>query len=179
MNCARNIRLIEDVCASRGEPVGLGGGGEGLSPRLVLGAVLKPTTADFSKPRGLYYKDGEEIRATPPVPLIQNLDQEMPGMAWDLLPMELYRAHNWHCFDGLNHKPYASIYTTLGCPFHCSFCCIQAPFKGGEHVLAIKDSVNSYRFWSPEAVIKEIDILTSDVNSSTVKTIEHRCQTRV
>ena len=21
----------------------------------------------------------------------------MPGVAWDLLPMDEYRAHNWHC----------------------------------------------------------------------------------
>src|SRR5258708_16626640 len=169
MNCARNIRLIEDVCASRGEPVGLGGGGEGLSPRLVLGAVLKPTTADFSKPRGLYYKDGEEIRATPPVPLIQNLDQEMPGMAWDLLPMDLYRAHNWHCFDSLNRQPYAALYTTLGCPFHCSFCCIQAPFKEGERASGIKDSINSYRFWSPESVANQIDVLVNQYGVRNIK----------
>ena len=23
---------------------------------------------------------------------------DMPGVAWDLLPMDKYRAHNWHCF---------------------------------------------------------------------------------
>jgi len=40
--------------------------------------------------------------------------------------------HNWHCLGGRERQPYAALYTTLGCPYHCSFCCIQAPFKSGE-----------------------------------------------
>ena len=47
-------------------------------------------------------------------------------------------------------KPYAAIYTTLGCPYHCTFCCIQAPFKSGEKELGLKETANSYRYWSPE-----------------------------
>ena len=62
----------------------------------------------------------------------------MPGIAWDLLPMTRYRAHNWHCFGDLEREPYAAIYTTLGCPYHCSFCCIQAPFKAGEQALGLQ-----------------------------------------
>ena len=51
-----------------------------------------------------------------------DLDHEMPGVAWDLLPMPSYRAHNWHCFGHLQRQPYAALYTTLGCPYRCSFC---------------------------------------------------------
>ena len=68
----------------------------------------------------------------PAAPLVKDLDTDMPGVAWDLLPMSRYRAHNWHCFGHLQREPYAALYTTLGCPYHCSFCCIQAPFKDGE-----------------------------------------------
>ena len=82
------------------------------------------------------------------VSIIKNLDTEMPGIAWDHSPMDLYRAHNLHCFGGLTRKPYASIYTTLGCPYRCGFCCIQAPFKSGEKELGYQPSVNSYRLWS-------------------------------
>jgi len=57
-----------------------------------------------------------------------------------------YRAHNWHCLDGSPRQPYASVYTTLGCPYHCSFCCIQAPFKSGEQAAGLKMSTNSYRY---------------------------------
>ena len=81
-----------------------------------------------------------------------DLDAEMPGVAWDLLPMERYRAHNWHCFGEHAREPYAALYTTLGCPYHCTFCCIQAPFKSGEAAAGYQSSVNSYRFWSPASV---------------------------
>jgi anaerobic magnesium-protoporphyrin IX monomethyl ester cyclase len=90
---------------------------------------------------------------------VRALDHEMPGVAWDLLPMERYRAHNWHCFGRLERQPYAALYTSLGCPFKCSFCCIQAPFKEGERVAGYKESVNTYRCWSPQAVADSIAVL--------------------
>ena len=61
------------------------------------------------------------------------------------------------------------IYTTLGCPYHCSFCCIQAPFKGGERRSGSKQTVNSYRFWSPERVIEEIDLLVNKYGVRNIK----------
>ena len=78
---------------------------------------------------------------------MDDLDHEMPGVAWDLLPMDKYRAHNWHCFEHINDRqPYASLHTSLGCPYKCTFCCINAPF-----------GKPSYRLWSPETVIEDID----------------------
>ena len=64
-------------------------------------------------------------------PLITNLSEELSEVAWDLLPMGKYRSHNWHASFGdvEDRKPYASLYTSLGCPFRCSFCCINATFK--------------------------------------------------
>ena len=97
------------------------------------------------------------------------LDDEIPELAWDLLPMEKYRAHNWHCFGDLQREPYASFYTTFGCPFHCSFCCIQAPFKTGEKEAGWKESVNSYRFWSAQAVIAQIDKLVNQYGVRNIK----------
>jgi radical SAM superfamily enzyme YgiQ (UPF0313 family) len=93
----------------------------------------------------------------------------MPGQAWDLLPMNRYRAHNWHCLGGLERQPYAAIYTTLGCPYHCSFCCIQALFKSGEKAAGIKESTNSYRYWSPDAVIAQIDLLVNQYGIRNIK----------
>ena len=58
-------------------------------------------------------------------------------------------------------QPYAALYTTLGCPYHCTFCCIQAPFRSGEKALGMRRSENSYRFWSPDRVVGEIDVLAS------------------
>ena len=41
-------------------------------------------------------------------------------------------AHSYHLFPAFfdnieNRQPYAVLYTSLGCPFRCEFCCIN-PF---------------------------------------------------
>lgn len=74
-----------------------------------------------------------------------------PPIAFDLLPMHLYRAHNWHCLDDVSSRsPYGVVYTSLGCPFSCSFCNIHALY-------------GSRKVWyrEPEEVVKEIDLLVS------------------
>ena len=93
----------------------------------------------------------------------------MPGPAWDLLPMSRYRAHNWHCLGGLDRQPYAALYTTLGCPYHCSFCCIQIPFKSGEEAGGVRGTTNSYRYWSPDTVIQQLDVLVNNYGVRNVK----------
>ncbi len=143
--------------------------GEGPYTFVDLLEVLKSRAADFRKVAGLHYRDAGAIRANPPARLVQDLDREMPELAWDLLPMEKYRAHNWHCFGHLQRQPYASLYTTLGCPYHCAFCCIQAPFRSGERALGYEESVNTYRFWSPQAVIAQIDTLVSRYGVRNIK----------
>ena len=150
-------RTLED------EPADFVCGGEGpYTVADLVDALQGGRTEDLKKVRGLWYKTEGEIHSTPPAPLVTDLDNEMPNMAWDLLPVEKYRAHNWHAFGFSDREPYGSIYTTLGCPYHCSFCCIQAPFKSGELALNMKFSVNSYRFYSPETVIAQIDDLVNN-----------------
>jgi anaerobic magnesium-protoporphyrin IX monomethyl ester cyclase len=143
--------------------------GEGPYTVFELLEALKSGRPDYSKVRGLCYTEAGAVRSTPAAPLVKDLDHEMPEMAWDLLPMKKYRAHNWHCFGDLGRQPYASLYTTFGCPYHCSFCCIQAPFKSGEKVAGWKESVNSYRFWSPKAVIAQIDKLVGEYGVRNIK----------
>jgi radical SAM superfamily enzyme YgiQ (UPF0313 family) len=144
--------------------------GEGPYTVLELLEALKFSgDADYQRVRGLcYWADGVLCR-TSPAPLVKELDEEMPEMAWDLLPMKEYRAHNWHCFGGLERQPYASFYTTFGCPYRCSFCCIQAPFKSGEREAGWKESVNSYRFWSPAAVVAQIEKLVTNYGVRNIK----------
>lgn len=87
---------------------------------------------------------------------------EMHGTTWDLLPMEEYQAHNWQCFGSLDkRKPYASIYTSLGCSFKCSFCCINAPFD-----------TNRYRMRSPGHVVSEVRHLIETYGVRTFKIID-------
>ncbi|MFN8543843.1 MAG: radical SAM protein [Candidatus Binatia bacterium] len=133
--------------------------GEGLYTLADLADALQAADPRLDRVRGLHYREGTAVRSGPPAPLVADLDAEMPGMAWDLLPMERYRAHNWHCFGHPDRQPYAALYTTLGCPYQCSFCCIQAPFKAGEAAAGMKPSVNSYRLWSPETILEQIDWL--------------------
>ena len=124
---------------------------------------------DLSRVRGLVYRDhGQPVR-NDAAPLVKDLDVDMPGVAWDLLPMTRYRAHNWHCFGDLGREPYAAIYTTLGCPYRCSFCCIQAPFKAGEQMMGLRAETNSYRFWSPAKVVEEIDLLVTRYGVRNIK----------
>ncbi len=111
----------------------------------------------------LWWRDGKRI-VPPSAPeiLIKDLDAEMPGIAWELMDMSLYRAHNWHCFDHIDQRaPYASIHTTLGCPYKCSFCCINAPFGPA-----------TYRRWEPETVIAEIDKLVYQYGVRNIKFVD-------
>ncbi|MFV2055343.1 MAG: radical SAM protein [Thiohalomonadales bacterium] len=121
--------------------------------------VLQSKKLDFHSVPSLWYRLGGVVLSNEPASLMGNLDVDMSIPAWDLLPMEKYRAHNWHCFDHINKRqPYASIYTSLGCPYRCSFCCINAPF-----------GKPSYRMWSPETVINQIDVLVKDYGISNIK----------
>lgn len=83
----------------------------------------------------------------------------LPPVSWDLLPNYMYRAHNWHCLGGIKRHPYASIYTSLGCPYSCEFCNIHALY-GDEHKIM-------YR--SPDEVIKEIGLLVKDYGVRNIK----------
>jgi radical SAM superfamily enzyme YgiQ (UPF0313 family) len=143
--------------------------GEGLGALVDAVEALKSAHRDWSKVPGVCYREGGEVRRTPARPLVRDLDGEMPGVAWDLLPMHRYRAHNWHCLDGRERQPYAAIYTTLGCPYHCSFCCIQAPFKEGEAAAGLRDGANSYRYWPVERVVAEIDTLVQRYGVRNIK----------
>jgi anaerobic magnesium-protoporphyrin IX monomethyl ester cyclase len=135
--------------------------GEGLHTMVELVSALKTPAPGLGKVSGLWYRAEGQVCHTPDKPLVRDLDNDMPGIAWDLFPMARYRAHNWHCLGGLPRQPYAAIYTTLGCPYHCSFCCIQAPFKSGEKASGVQPSVNTYRYWSPEKVLDQVDVLVN------------------
>jgi len=136
--------------------------GEGPdSLRALLGELAAPVP-DLSRVPGLWYREGELLRSTPRAPLISDLDRYLPIAAWDLLPMHVYRAHNWHCFDDIGHRsPYGAVYTSLGCPYNCIFCCINAPFgKPG------------IRYRSPERVVEEIALLANDYGVKNLKIVD-------
>ncbi len=146
-------------------------GGEGP---YTIDDLLGALRADYDDPelhkvRGLLWWDGDTVRTNTAAPIVRELPQEMPGMAWDLLPMDRYRAHNWHCFGRASREPYAALYTTLGCPFTCTFCCIQAPFKSGEAAAGFDPALNSYRRFDPDMVVAQITNLVDEHGVSNIK----------
>lgn len=124
--------------------------------------ALKSGSANFRGIPSLWYRVGDVVMSNPPGELMDNLDEEMPGVAWDLLPMSTYRAHNWHCFEHIHERqPYASLHTSLGCPYKCTFCCINAPF-----------GKPAYRMWSPDAVIRDIGVLVEKYGVRNIKFVD-------
>lgn len=147
------------------EPVDFACNGEGPVTVVQLLAHLRSEAApdSLASIEGLVWRDASgAVRNNVSAPLIRDLDRDLHGQAWDLLPMDKYRAHNWQCFGDLAaRQPYASIYTSLGCPYKCSFCCINAPF-----------GTNRYRMRSPVAVADEIELLYSRYGVKTFKIID-------
>lgn len=84
----------------------------------------------------------------------ESLSADLPGVAWDLLSMNKYRTALWHSYpNGCNRESFASIYTSLGCPFSCSFCMINIINRQENEY---SDGSNIFRFWDPEFTIKEL-----------------------
>lgn len=133
--------------------------GEGRRTLKALILAIKSDRTDYSGVAGLWYFEDGEIRNNPLPPLVKDLDEELPVLAWELLPMQKYRAHNWHCFDSLEKRtPYAAIYTSLGCPYSCIFCCINVLF--GKPII---------RYRSPALVVDEIAFLVNKYGVRNIK----------
>ncbi len=134
--------------------------GEGPLTVIELISYLKGKTKDLKKIPGLWYLDKDKkVCSNPSAKMFEDLDQNLPGQAWKLLDMKKYKAHNWHTFGRLETiKSYASLQTSLGCPFKCTFCCINAPFER-----------NTIRFWSPKHIIEQIKILVEDYKITNIK----------
>lgn len=126
----------------------------------LLNALMRGTgQAGFLETPGLFVRHRGSVVA----PFLYesnagNLDVELPGQAWELLSMKRYRAHNWHLWTGDPAGGYASVQTSLGCPFKCYFCSINAPFGGA-----------GIRYWSPANVAAQIANMVAQYGITNIK----------
>lgn len=87
---------------------------------------------------------------------------DIPRIDWKRIDPTKYRAHNWHCFGDLsNRSPYAVIWTSLGCPYQCEFCCVNNIFGR-----------NCYMQRPIYDVIKEIDFLVKNYDVHNIKIMD-------
>ncbi len=116
---------------------------------------------DLDKILGLGYRKGGLIILNPPSPIVAKADlpTELPGIAWDLLPIKDYRTALWHSYpNGSKRQPFAALYTSLGCPMKCSFCMINIINRQENEY---SDGSAVFRYWDPEHIIKEFDFFAS------------------
>ena len=101
------------------------------------------------------------INKTNPDDIVWDLD-ELPFPAWDLLPNEQYwkigRPHGGHFKKGEKLR-YASIMTSLGCPFSCSYCHIA-----GEKTNSTSGNIGKFRIKSDKRVQTELSFLRDNIN---------------
>jgi radical SAM superfamily enzyme YgiQ (UPF0313 family) len=89
--------------------------GEGEQTMLELARAIRAGSGDFSSIKGLAYRAGGEIVVCPPRERLTDLDS-LPFPAFELLPpFRLYRSR-------ARGSPAASVFTSRGCPFMCTFC---------------------------------------------------------
>jgi anaerobic magnesium-protoporphyrin IX monomethyl ester cyclase len=124
--------------------------------------ALKGAGFNREKVKGLGYldNDGYPVLNTPEniVPR-ELLSTDLPGMAWDLLPnIDKYRTAGWHSWTNDSEKsPFAALYTSLGCPFRCSFCMINIINRTNNNPDIASADSNIFRYWEPEFIIKQFD----------------------
>ena len=87
------------------------------------------------------------------------LEIDLPGMAWELLPnFNKYRTAGWHSWtNDAKAEPFAALYTSLGCPYKCSFCMINIINRTDNSDNISSEDSNMFRWWSPEFIIKQFD----------------------
>jgi len=101
--------------------------------------------------KGIYSKSEFAETASPTIGnYVENLD-DIPFPEWDLLDMDIYTRSKWGRASknviGQEDRRVASILTTRGCPFSCTFC--------ASHTVAGR----KVRFRSVENVMAEVDAL--------------------
>ncbi len=160
----RNVVDIADVCGNElpDSPIVLGGyfatfchdkilskydcfdfvvRGEGEETAAELLGEFERSRPDFSRVRGLTYRDNGRIVANDERPLMEDLNS-LPFPAYHLVSHLRYGS-----FGGMRitSRPLGALLTSRGCPYKCRFCSCSA------------FTHSTIRWRSPEKVVEELD----------------------
>lgn len=124
--------------------------GEGEYTMLELVQELQQDSQDFSRIKGLGFKDNGTLKINPPRQWNIDLDN-LPLPAYELLNFPLYAKAAKYLQGSRGFIPNrTSVITSRGCPYACNFCSINT-------IMGKK-----YRYRSAENVINEIEILVNE-----------------
>jgi anaerobic magnesium-protoporphyrin IX monomethyl ester cyclase len=124
----------------------------------IVDIVRRSSRPVFTDVHGVACSDGGQIRINPAraQDVVWDLDT-LPMPAWDLLPNERYwaiaRPHSG-LFEPGKELRYATMMTSLGCPFHCAYCHIA-----GEQEGSLSGPIGTFRVKSDDRVLAEIEAL--------------------
>ena len=128
-----------------------------------IAKVLQKDSKDFSSIGKIIFKnsDGKIVNNSNFGEIIWDLDK-LPIPAWELLPNKRYwkigRPHGGQIKPGTKELRYASLMTSRGCPFRCSYCHISKETEG-----SMSGAIGRFRIKSDERVIKELHILKDEI----------------
>jgi len=121
-----------------------------------------PSFNDLHNIKGLGFRpdiDSIRILLNAPSPIVpqEKLEEDLPSLGDFRIQLDSYRTSGWHAFTNDGKKsPFAAIYTSLGCPFGCSFCSINSINRTTLGPYSTQDSA-IFRHWKPEFIIKQFD----------------------
>jgi radical SAM superfamily enzyme YgiQ (UPF0313 family) len=123
----------------------------------ISGLLKTDLSAHLDQVDGLGFRQDGGIVLNKPSAIVarEDLARDLPGIAWDLLPVKNYRTALWHAYPNNSiRQPFAALYTSLGCPMKCSFCMINIINRQENEY---SDGSAVFRYWEPEHIIKQFD----------------------
>ena len=140
---------------------------EGVIAILNILKIKKISDEGLKKVKGIYFKNKEgkiEKNLSETIISKKELEITMPGVSWDALPnLKNYRTAGWHSWSNNSEKsPFAALYTSLGCPYKCSFCMINIINRTDNNENISSADSNVFRWWNPDFIIKQFDYFAKE-----------------
>lgn len=126
---------------------------------------------DLSQVKGIVYRNGDRIQTTGVRPLINDLDH-LPFPAYDKIDIHCYSES---MFPAKKH-PIASMWTSRGCNYHCSFCLYpQIFFQERLRLRSLNNIIREIR-WLKERFDVKFFYFEDDNFTASWKRVEELCE---